>query len=492
LNIQRCLLSDSICGILRSVAWTTLSATLLVAGALAQNPVPQIVWPLHPDAVAPGGGDFTLSVYGANFLPGAVVNWNYQPRTTTYVSGHELQAQILSTDIAKNTAGYISVTNPAPGGGSSSASWAQVEVHAPISTISVTSPQYYPFGFWAMAAADFTHDGILDLVGEYFGLSFDRGVGDGTFQSGPIISPLWVQLTPFVYGDFNNDGNVDVAMNVGQQPPAAVTHMGVMLGDGKGGFTRGPILTEQVGFGIAVATGDFNRDGKLDLMTTGLGVMSEFLGNGDGTFQHFANYPYWVLAWAMQVGDFNGDGKLDLILEGPAFLGYGRTIWFMEGNGDGTFQTPREILSLSSTSGCGSILQQDIQLSDFNGDGKLDLAFCANKGIGIMLGNGDGTFQPPRYYFIDPTSSGNFTFAVGDINSDGKQDLLVYEYFNSNNPLFVALLGNGDGTFQAPQTINVASTPFAELGVTVGDFNNDGSLDFIFLSDGGMDVFLQQ
>src|SRR5277367_527088 len=92
-------------------------AGLMVADALAQNPVPQIVGPVHPDAVAPGGGDFTLSVYGANFVPGAVVNWNYQPRTTTFVSGHELQAQILSTDIAQNTAGYITVANPAPGGG---------------------------------------------------------------------------------------------------------------------------------------------------------------------------------------------------------------------------------------------------------------------------------------------------------------------------------------------------------------------------------------
>jgi hypothetical protein len=93
---------------LRGVASRILLTTsLLLAGALAQNPVPQIVGPVHPMAVAPGGGDFTLSVYGANFVPGAVVNWNYQPRATTYISGHELQTQILSTDIAKNTAGTV-------------------------------------------------------------------------------------------------------------------------------------------------------------------------------------------------------------------------------------------------------------------------------------------------------------------------------------------------------------------------------------------------
>jgi hypothetical protein len=120
---------------------TILWIALAVAAFGQNNPIPQIVGPVHPDAVAPGSGAFTLSVYGANFVPGSVVNWNYQPRVTTYISGHEIQAQILATDVATNTAGFISVTNPPPGGGSSSASWAQVEVHNPISTITkVPSP----------------------------------------------------------------------------------------------------------------------------------------------------------------------------------------------------------------------------------------------------------------------------------------------------------------------------------------------------------------
>jgi hypothetical protein len=128
-----------------------LTPSFLAAASAQNNPIPQIVGPVHPDAVAPGSGAFTLSVYGANLVPGAVVNWNYQPRTTTYVSAHELQAQILATDVAQNTAGYITVTNPPPGGGSSSASWAQVEVHAPVSTIAVGLPQYHVFGFSAFA-----------------------------------------------------------------------------------------------------------------------------------------------------------------------------------------------------------------------------------------------------------------------------------------------------------------------------------------------------
>jgi hypothetical protein len=110
-------------------------AFLLGSAAYAANPVPTVTGPVHPQAVAPGSGDFTLTVYGANFASGAVVNWNGSPRSTTFVSVRELQAKILASDVAKPTAGYITVTNPAPGGGNSSSSYALVEVHIPTKTI---------------------------------------------------------------------------------------------------------------------------------------------------------------------------------------------------------------------------------------------------------------------------------------------------------------------------------------------------------------------
>ena len=142
-------------------------ALFLCLNLAAQNPVPQIIGPVKPTAVAPGCGAFTLTVYGANFVPGAVVNWNNQPRSTTFVSAHELQAQILATDVTKNTAGLIGVRNPAPGGGKSSASWAQVEVHAPLTTVAISKRKQYAIGDWLLMAADFNNDGILDLIGEY-------------------------------------------------------------------------------------------------------------------------------------------------------------------------------------------------------------------------------------------------------------------------------------------------------------------------------------
>lgn len=132
-------------------------------------------------------------------------------------------------------------------------------------------------------------------------------------------------------------------------------------------------------------------------------------------------------------------------------------------------------------------------MSDFNNDRKLDIAFCDSEGIGIMLGNGDGTFQQPIYHVIDTTGfsgAGSFAFAVGNINSDGKQDLIVSEYANENIPTMAIFLGKGDGTFQSPQMLNVTAN--GPSGVAVGDFNSDGLLDVIFLSGGGMNVVLQQ
>lgn len=191
-----------------------------------------------------GIGAFTLTVYGANFVPGAVVNWNGQPRKTTFVSVHELRAHILATDVAKNTAGLISVTNPGPGGGNSSASWAQVEVHEPVTTITFNPPQSYSFGGYLLLAADFNHDEILDLVGQYASdLVFHPGKGNGVFPFGSIAAYDY-DSNGGAFGDFNGDGNLDLAYS--KSPPNNHTvGAGVVLGDGHGKFKFASNITQQ-------------------------------------------------------------------------------------------------------------------------------------------------------------------------------------------------------------------------------------------------------
>jgi hypothetical protein len=120
-----------------------------------------------------------------------------------------------------------------------------------------------------------------------------------------------------------------------------------------------------------------------------------FHGNGDGTFKRV--WSFNRDAGEDMVGaDFNGDGKLDLVAK------YGTGLYLFLGNGDGTFQTPRRIVTDKRFPECGD--GPSLVVNDFNGDGKADLAFCDSSGpvlrIGIALGNGDGTFQRPVYYEI--------------------------------------------------------------------------------------------
>jgi hypothetical protein len=462
-------------------------AFLLGSTAHAVNPAPTVTGPANPQAIVPGSEDFTLTVYGANFVTGAVVNWNGSPRSTTFVSARELRAKILASDVVKPTAGCITVTNPAPGGGPSSSSYAIVEVHQPTSTITPGQPHYDRLvdNLESATAADFNGDGKLDLlggagVGKVYLLT---GKGDGTFTNKVVGDGYYsVFNCNLPVGDFNNDGKLDYIFPMGQYPNSAVVK--VRLGNGKGSFrTSGKYGPFQTCPDIVV--GDFNEDAKLDFATAdpadGLHI---FLGNGDGTFQRGASYGI-LGASNPVVGDFNGDGKLDLVVE--SWSG----ILLLLGNGDGTFQGPQTIFPTAEICGAGIPLI----VNDFNGDGKLDLAFCSSSGngqIGVLLGNGDGTFKKPVYYHAGNNYS-TWAFAAGDFNSDGKTDFIVWYLTTPPEHLhFAILLGNGDGTFQKETSVSLPDN-IEDVAMVPGDFSSDGLLDFATLPlAGGTQVYTQK
>jgi hypothetical protein len=465
---------------------------LLVASAFADNPVPQVVGPPVPQAVVPGGGDFMLTVYGANFVSGATVNWNRSPRSTTFISARELQAQILASDVATATAGYITVTNPPPGGGVSSSSYGLVEVHTPTATIIAKKPNVYLKGGGPqfLLLTDFNNDGILDFAASWGSeIQALLGKGDGTFRFGSFATHSYYSGSAIAYGDLNNDGNEDLVF--GADPNGPPTQLKVSLGDGNGKFRQGSRFGNFTIYPFQIVAGDFNRDGNLDLAASERGSYV-FLGNGDGTFKQRAHYNEVGSGGVIATADFNGDGILDLLV---GYYGFD----IMLGNGDGTFQKPRTALRFNKqinncSFGAGFVV------TDFNADGIPDLAFCEtgyplNKGkIWIALGNGDGTFKKPTSIIVHPYS-GVFSFATGDFNSDGKTDL-VANYFTSSNgrqsetDLF---LGNGDGTFQPKKLIKLPGQPYnAEEGIVPADLNADGLLDFIFQEPGEVDVFAQK
>src|SRR5215216_5234920 len=187
---------------------------------------------------------------------------------------------------------------------------------------------------------------------------------------------------------------------------------------------------------------DLNGDGKPDLAGAGANAVSVMLGNGDGTFRAKTDFPTAADPQAVAAGDFNSDGKVDLVaaLNSPQL-----SLALLTGTGTGTFNPP---IYFPNISGFDS---PAIAATDLNSDGKLDLAVMHNIGcynppctaadsITILLGNGNGTFQTPSEVDV---GTGPFAMAVVDLNGDGVKDVAI----GGGNTELSVLLGVGDGTF---------------------------------------------
>ena len=285
-------------------------------------------------------------------------------------------------------------------------------------------------------------------------------------------------------GDFNGDGVLDLAVaNAGNRISSDGT-VSVLLGNGDGTFQEARNF--EAGNFRAVAVGDFNGDGVLDLAATDgySNTVSVLLGSGDGTFRAAVNFDAGVQPWSVSVGDFNGDGVPDLAL-GHTYPG--DSVSVLLGNGDGTFQTPLNFVAGSAP--------QSVAVCDFNGDGVMDLAVAnaaSNDGVSVLLGNGDGTFQAAVNFRAGAQS---WSVAVGDFNGDGVPDLAIGNLGCPNDlcdSSVSVLLGNGDGTFQAAVNFDAGTTI---RSVAVGDFNGDGLPDLAvahstFSSPSGLAVLI--
>jgi uncharacterized repeat protein (TIGR01451 family) len=351
----------------------------------------------------------------------------------------------------------------------------------------------YPVGTSpsAVVVGDFNGDGKLDLAVVNSGsnnVSILLGNGDGTFQAAKNFDVGGADPTSIAVADLNRDGKLDLVVAIPGNIPAPATtfptctqsSVNLLLGNGDGTFQAARRAVTVDSAGLSVIAGDLNGDGRTDLVVLRTQIDpacpapggSVFLGNGDGSFQAEKSI---AASAPVLVGDFNGDGKADLLASESILLG----------NGDGTFQPP---LALPSLPSCGRFcreISRDFATGDFNGDGKLDIALARGSkscldacsafpvffDTIIMLGNGDGTFQTAT-----SVGSGGSFLLSGDLNGDGKVDLIAAPTVFNGSSLFYLHLGKGDGTFPTQFTFDIGSGPGYLLAA---DLNGDKLPDIV-------------
>ncbi len=328
----------------------------------------------------------------------------------------------------------------------------------------------------SLVAADLNGDGKFDLAVMVLppngpgNVTVLLGKGDGTFgppstfPAGP--SPLYLALS-----DFNGDGKPDLAVSNYPTTAGAVGNVAVLLGDGRGGFAA-PVFYP-VGKGpVTIVADDFTGDGISDIVVLDEGLDSNavwtLVGKGDGTFRTAVSTTTPVGSGYLSYTDFDHDGKLDILIADER----SSTMVLMFGNGDGTFRNPQRYTSSAEALSLGIIPLQD--------------------GTTAILAPGN-IANETMVYVADRTGAiGNFAvqtlgktpvaIAAGDINGDGKPDVVIADRTTGN--LYVEI-SKGAAGFSSPQSF---ALPAAPVAVALADLNHDGNADAIAATSSGLAV----
>jgi hypothetical protein len=290
---------------------------------------------------------------------------------------------------------------------------------------------------------DLNGDGKLDLITPAACCKLTetfRGNGDGTFADGVLQPDFVTALTGIVAGDFNGDGRTDMVVTSGEGGsgwPTSYGRQSLITGKGDGNFNAPTVLSTE---GAFAAAGDFNGDLKTDYVAMGAanGFAFVHIGKGDGTFTTGATYITGVITRAVSV-DLDGDGKLDIVAAGKDI------VTVMRSNGDGTFVVNPYVAKATA-----------LEVADFDGDHHPDVLTGSETTLTFLHGNGDGSLAGYRKTFLETIDTAGAEvgiylresltgLAVADFNGDGKPDLVAL------TDGIILMLNRGDGGFGSPK-----------------------------------------
>jgi hypothetical protein len=358
---------------------------------------------------------------------------------------------------------------------------------------------------------DMNLDGRVDLVAcGPNGIYISYAQPNGSFAAG--FAPEVTETIGYpTLADFNGDGIPDIAAT-------GDTAIKLSLGKGDGTFAAPTPLSNNNGaidFSTPLSTmnahilhGDFNGDGKLDLLaigSPGIYVYNSYIlyGHGNGTFDapvlvpnSSVSYPMYAQLTDAAVFDINQDGRSDLLSTNNS-SGAPTQISFALSNGDGSFRNVSTTVPSDVPPGTRSPYTTFPALADFNRDGKLDAAYASYTNAYVVKGHGDGTFDTtstalPLPAIAGQTSQYAIAVATGDFDGDSNQDFVVLAQYGVGqfpypSPLATAawaFYGNGNGTFSAPVLVGTFDRNYT--GISVKDLNDDGLADIVLQTSGSL------
>jgi hypothetical protein len=504
-----------------ALLWQSPAAT----GGTA-NLVPALTSVL-PSSVPLYSPDITITVKGSNFVPTSVVQWqntNLDPLPapidlpTTYISGTQLTAVLPSSFSAPfsryvvGTVQSIMVTNPAPAGGSSNA--LPISIVNPgipsITSVSPSSATAGDFSYYLTVQGNNLAGAIIYWNGQLLTTTQISNTQEfAALPSSFLVTPGTGQITAVSVGA---NGGTSKAVpfivapaaggTAAAGPPQAPALQGTQHQsvDSNGVTTWGRSLHQPIRFlgwnyarvqgpaylkyfsrayGGPSVSPPVSRVAGAQSHASRAGADSQISLAQPASLPGFALHPTLpagFLPTSVATGDWNRDGKMDWVVSD----GGSNDVWVYFGNGDGTAQLPK-IIRLTGTA------PTQVVAADLRKIGILDLivAEADSQTIGVMLGNGDGTFQPEVSYYVPGPP---LSLAAGDVNKDGKVDLVVGIEGDTQAGPLATFLGDGTGKFGPPIT-----TPgfepiagFATVQVVLKDLDGDGFPDVTLIDAGGL------